>query len=196
MLVASFIKCGTFALSQKHCDEITAARSLILNFQLSIINMIRYVLKQNNNEDSRVYGKWFAYPVIEETLNLDGLADHMSNHNSPFSKGTIKGLLTDMVNCIKEELLDGKNVKIDGLAIFSIGIKNKKGGAASEEDFNVSKNISNVKLRARATGDLSVKALNLEATLKKATALTGKETTGAGGESGNEGGTETPSTGD
>ena len=70
--------------------------------------MIRYVLKQNNNEDSRVYGKWFAYPVIEETLNLDGLADHMSNHNSPFSKGTIKGLLTDMVNCIKEELLDGK----------------------------------------------------------------------------------------
>jgi predicted histone-like DNA-binding protein len=196
MLVASFIKCGTFALSQKHCDEITAARSLILNSQLSIINMIRYVLKQNNNEDSRVYGKWFAYPVIEETLNLDGLADHMSNHNSPFSKGTIKGLLTDMVNCIKEELLDGKNVKIDGLAIFSIGIKNKKGGAASEEDFNVSKNISNVKLRARATGDLSVKALNLEATLKKATALTGKETTGAGGESGNEGGNETPSTGD
>lgn len=196
MLVASFFKCGTFALSQKHCDEITAARSLILNYQLSIINMIRYVLKQNNNEDSRVYGKWFAYPVIEETLNLDGLADHMSNHNSPFSKGTIKGLLTDMVNCIKEELLDGKNVKIDGLAIFSIGIKNKKGGAASEEDFNVSKNISNVKLRARATGDLSVKALNLEATLKKATALTGKETTGAGGESGNEGGTETPSTGD
>lgn len=158
--------------------------------------MIRYVLKQNNNEDSRVYGKFFAYPVIEETLNLDGLADHMSKHNSPFSKGTIKGLLTDMVNCIKEVLLDGKNVKIDGLAIFSIGIKNKKGGASSEEDFNVSKNISNVKLRARATGELSVKALNLEATLKKATALTGKETTGAGGESGEQGESESPSTGD
>ena len=159
--------------------------------------MIRYVLKQNNNEDSRVYGKFFAYPVIEETLNLDGLADHMSKHNSPFSKGTIKGLLTDMVNCIKEVLLDGKNVKIDGLAIFSIGIKNKKGGASSEEDFNVSKHISNVKLRARATGELSVKALNLDATLKKAVALTGKETTGAGGESGESGEQpETPSTGD
>ena len=33
--------------------------------------MVRYVLKQNKNEDSKVYGKWFAYPVIEETLNLD-----------------------------------------------------------------------------------------------------------------------------
>ena len=151
--------------------------------------MIRYVLKQNKNEDSNIFGKWFAYPVIEETLNLDALAEHMSNHNSPFSKGVIRGLLTDMVNCIKEQLLEGKNVKIDDLAIFSIGIKNKKGGAISEEEFTIAKNISNVKLRARATGELSIKALNLEATLKKATALTGKETTGAGGESGE---SETP----
>ena len=151
--------------------------------------MIRYVLKQNKNEDANIFGKWFAYPVIEETLNIDALSEHMSNHNSPFSKGVIKGLLTDMVNCIKEQLLEGKNVKIDDLAIFSIGIKNKKGGATSEDDFSISKNISNVKLRARATGELSIKALNLEATLKKATALTGKETTGAGGESGE---SETP----
>ena len=71
--------------------------------------MIRYVLKQNKNEDANIFGKWFAYPVIEETLNIDALSEHMSNHNSPFSKGVIKGLLTDMVNCIKEQLLEGKN---------------------------------------------------------------------------------------
>ena len=157
--------------------------------------MVRYVLKQNKNEDSKVYGKWFAYPVIEETLNLDDLAEHMSNHNSPYSKGVIKGLLTDMISCIKELLLEGKNVKIDDLAIFSLGIKNAKGGATSEDEFNVSKNIDGVKLRARATGILVAKALNLEATLKKATALTNASTgsatanTGAGGESGEE---ETP----
>lgn len=158
--------------------------------------MIRYVLKQNKNEDSNIFGKWFAYPVIEETLNIDGLSEHMSSHNSPFSKGVIKGLLTDMVNCIKEQLLEGKNVKIDDLAIFSIGIKNKKGGAQNEEDFSITKNISNVKLRARATGELSVKALNLEATLKKATALTAGQSTGAGGESGeSENPTPTPPSG-
>ena len=93
--------------------------------------MVRYVLKQNKNEESKVFGKWFAYPLIEETLNLDSLAEHMSNHNSPYSKGVIKGLLTDMISCIKELLLEGKNVKVDDLAIFSLGIKNKKGGAAS-----------------------------------------------------------------
>ena len=150
--------------------------------------MVRYVLKQCKSKLSQIFGKWFAYPVIEETIDLDGLSEHMSNHNSPYSKGVIKGLLTDMIGCIKELLLEGKNVKIDDLAIFSLGIKNKKGGAVTEDEFTIAKNISGVKLRARATGTLVAKSLNLEATLKKATALTGKQGTETGG--GN-----TPSTG-
>lgn len=157
--------------------------------------MIKYVTKQNTNEESKVFGKWFAYPVIEETVNLDGLAEHMSNHNSPYSKGMIKGQITDMISCIKELLLEGKNVKIDDLAIFSLGIKNKKGGAATEEDFNVSKNIEGVKFRARATGELSAKALNLEATLKKATALINASTPSTGSGTGSGTGSDTPATG-
>ena len=78
--------------------------------------MILYILRQNKNEASAAYGKWFAYPVIEETIDLDGLAGHMANHNTPFSKGAIKGMLTDMVSCVKELLLEGKNVKIADLA--------------------------------------------------------------------------------
>ena len=134
--------------------------------------MILYVLKQNKNRKSPAFGKYFAYPVIEETIDLDALAEHMSNHNTPYSKGAIKGMLTDMVSCIKELLLEGKNVKIADLAIFSLGIKNSKGGALSEELFTVTKNIKGVKLRARATGELITKSLNLEATLKKASATT------------------------
>ena len=51
--------------------------------------MILYVLKQNKNSKSAAFGKYFAYPVIEETVNLDALAEHMSSHNtlsSPFSE--------------------------------------------------------------------------------------------------------------
>jgi len=156
--------------------------------------MILYVLKQNKNRKSPAFGKWFAFPVIEETIDLDALAEHMSNHNTPYSKGAIKGMLTDMVSCIKELLLEGKNVKIADLAIFSLGIKNN-GGAVSEEAFTVSKNIKGVKLRARATGELIAKSLNLEATLKKASATTkvagNGGTTGGGNNVGsdNQGGT-------
>ena len=130
---------------------------------------------------------------MEETLDLDALAKHMSQHNTPYSKGMIRGVLTDMVRSIKEILLEGKNVKIDDLAIFSIGIKNAKGGAETEEDFNVTKNIKSVKLRARATGELTAKSLNLEATLKRATALTGGTTGTTGG--GNNGSTDSGNNG-
>lgn len=120
----------------------------------------------------------------------------MSTHNSPYSKGVIKGLLTDMIGCIKELLLEGKNVKIDDLAIFSLGIKNKE-MAVKEDDFTVSKNIGGVKLKARATGDLMSKSLNLEATLKKATFVNGKLTTepSNGGGGNTSGGSDTPSGG-
>ena len=154
--------------------------------------MILYVLKQNKNPKSASMNKWFAYPDIKETINLDKLAAHMSSHNTPFSKGAINGLLTDMVSIIKEQLLEGKNVKIADLAIFSLGIKNTKGGAKGEADFSVVKNIQGVKLRARATGELITKSLNLEASLMKATANTniangGTTDDGNGGGGNNEG---------
>ena len=129
--------------------------------------MISYKLQPNNNRKSDYYGKIYAYPVIEETIDLNGLAEHMASHNTPFSKGVIKGMLTDMVSCVKELMLDGKNVKINDLAIFSIGIKNAKGGADTEDDFSVSANIQSVKFRARATGELTSKNLDLKAQLKR-----------------------------
>jgi hypothetical protein len=105
--------------------------------------------------------------VVEETVDIEGLAEHMSNHNSPFSKGVLVGILTDAVGCIKEMLLEGKNVRIDDLAIFSVGIVNKQ-GAETKEEFTIAANIEGVKLRARATGELSSTQLNLDAVLKRA----------------------------
>jgi predicted histone-like DNA-binding protein len=155
--------------------------------------MVRYILQQIKITSHKCFGKWFAKNVVEETIDLDALAEHMSNHNSPYSKGVIKGLLTDMIACIKELLLEGKNVKIDDLAIFSLGIKNKL-MADKEDDFTVSKNIEGVKLKARATGELMSKSLNLDATLKKATFINGKivSNDSPSGE-GTNSGTDTPS---
>ena len=155
--------------------------------------MIKYVLKQNQNSMSSANGKYFAFPVIEETVTLDGLAEHMANHNTPFSKGAITGMLTDMCSCIKELLLEGKNVKIADLAIFSVGIKNR-GGSQSAEDFNVTQHIKGLKLRARATGELTGTNLRLDATLKKATAITGNVSvsTGTGSNTGNVSNEEQP----
>ena len=164
---------------------------------LKLTIMLLYVLKLNQNAKMpEAYGKYYAYPVITQTVGIDGLAEHMASHNTPFSKGAIKGMITDMVSCIKELTLQGIAVKIDDLAIFSIGIRNKE-GAASEKEFTIAKNINGFRLRARGTGEFSAKTINLDATLKKATALLGDGTTPdtdkgtTGGENTSQGGSGT-----
>ena len=132
--------------------------------------MIKYVVRQNNNEKSEANGLWYAYPVVEETMDLGDLAKHMEEHNTGFSEALCLGMMTAMVKCIKEQLLAGKNVKIDNLAIFSVGIRNKV-GAKTEAEFTAANNISGVKLRARATGTLSNANLNAGASIKKATSV-------------------------
>mgnify|MGYP002516354911 FL=1 len=158
--------------------------------------MIEYDLKKNNNpKNEKAYGKYYAKPHVSETVDLDELADHMHGHNSPFSAGTIKGILIDAVTHIKELLLLGKNVKLDNLAIFYISIKNKM-GADNADDFTVSKNIDGVRMRARATGDFRSVNLNLDANLKKHGAKKKKKSSTTtdpdGGGSNTDGGGSTP----
>jgi predicted histone-like DNA-binding protein len=111
---------------------------------------------QNKNPKSVAFGKWFARAVtIGKTINIDDLAKHMSEHNTPYSKGAIKGVLTDMVGCVRELMLEGKAVKLEGLAIFSAGIKTKKNGSPTSADFSTTKHIHSVYMRARATGEFT-----------------------------------------
>lgn len=129
--------------------------------------MIKYILKQNKNKKSLAFGKWYAFPVVEETMDLAELAKHMEEHNTGFTEAMCLGMMTAMVKCIKEQLLAGKNVKIDNLAIFSVGIRNKE-GAKTEAEFTAANNIASVKLRARATGTLSNANLNTSASVRRA----------------------------
>lgn len=141
--------------------------------------MIKYVLKQNKNKKSLAFGKWYAFPVVEETMDLAELAKHMEEHNTGFTEAMCLGMMTAMVKCIKEQLLAGKNVKIDNLGIFSVGIRNKE-GAKTEAEFTAANNIAGVKLRARATGTLSNANLNSSASVKKASVVSSASTSEGG----------------
>lgn len=140
--------------------------------------MIRYKIYQNQQKKGLNAGKWFARAVSDETFDLAKLAEHMSKHNSPYSSGVIKGVLSDMVDCIKELLLDGKSVKIDDLAIFGVGIRSK--AADTLEDFSLEKNITGMRLKARATGNLSTNNLKLDSQLKQQAEYQKPGTSGGG----------------
>jgi predicted histone-like DNA-binding protein len=98
-----------------------------------------YQLYQDNREKSLTRGKWYARAKVQQTFDLDKLVEHMSNHDCPFSPGTIHGVLKDAIRCIRELTLDGNQVKLDELAMFSIGIETKPANSAKE--FMASKNI-------------------------------------------------------
>lgn len=124
--------------------------------------MINYKVRQNIFKDNSSYGKYFAQSVSKELIDTEKLSKLMKNRNLPYSSGTIKGILDDMVNCIKEQLLAGNSVKIDDLAIFSITIKNVEGGAPSEKEFNTAKHIDGVSLNCRPAGELMGKNVKTE----------------------------------
>lgn len=139
--------------------------------------MLQFKKYINKNKKSSGYNKVYARAVVNETFDLDQLAKHMANHNTPFSKGAIKGVLTDMVACIRELTLSGVAVKIPDLAIFSLGIGCTP--ADKVEDFTANGNIKRFKLRARATGDFSKKELDTVAHATEMTKYGTVETTSA-----------------
>lgn len=142
--------------------------------------MIRYKLYQNKNVESSQYKKWYARAVCEETVDTERLARHMSEHNSPYSAGMIHGVLKDMIACTKELVLDGKNVKLDDLAIFSAGLTTLP--APTAKDFTASANIRSVRLRARATGTLRTAVLTREARTRQMGEYSVEAPAGSGGD--------------
>ena len=128
--------------------------------------MLKYQIYQSKLKDSMSYGKWYARIVSTETMSLDGLADHMRSHNTPYSAGTIKGILEDAVSCIRELLLDGKRVQLDGLASFGLSIIHTY-GAGTADAFKVRTNVQGVKLVAQGIGEFSKSLLTTSGRLSE-----------------------------
>ena len=126
--------------------------------------MLQYKKFENKIPGSTTKGKWYGKAFSSELINTKKLAKHMAEHNTPFSPGAIHDVLIDMINCIKHLVLEGKNVKLDGLAIFYLSVGSKPADKA--EDFTAA-NINSVKLAARATGDMSEKNLLTEYEIKE-----------------------------
>ncbi len=109
----------------------------------------KYVKYQNNVKLSSSYGKWYARLKADKVVSFPGLVEHMAAHNSPFTEGTITAVLTDMLACIKELILDGKSVRLGDLGILSVQISSTPADTAA--DWSPSTNVKNLHLVVRNT---------------------------------------------
>ena len=107
--------------------------------------MVTRLNPQNKSEQP----KWYAKAVQDRTISFEDLVTHMSEHNSPYSRGVIHGVLTDMLDCVKELVLDGKSVRLGDLGLFSVGLKTT--GAKSRDRWTVATHVQGVTLNVRNT---------------------------------------------
>ena len=139
------------------------------------------VVSRINPQNKSEQPKWYGKAVQDRTIDFEGLVTHMSEHNSPYSRGVIHGVLTDMLDCVKELVLDGKSVRLGDLGLFSVGLKTK--GAKSRERWSVSTHVQGVTLNVRNTKTWSNAELRKNTILQELTPY----------DDGSESGDDTPS---
>ena len=114
---------------------------------------INYSLVPRSSNLSDDDAQWLIYAAAQskETITLQQIARHLSSHNSPFSEGTIIGLLTDFEKCIVEHLKQGARVDLGVLGSFFTTLTGR--GAVRSEDFNTSY-IDRINVRWRISRDM------------------------------------------
>ena len=65
--------------------------------------MLELNIAKNNNQYNPGYGLYYARVEYKKTLGIHDMALHMADHHSPFSAGTIEGILRDFVKCTREQ---------------------------------------------------------------------------------------------
>ncbi len=137
--------------------------------------MIDYsVYLQPNPMDETAAPKAYAKAQMRELMTFTKFVNHIASHNGVFSRGTVKGVLSDAVACLVEQLLEGKKIELGELGNFWISLTST--GAETMESFSAS-NIKEVNiiftpgedfenLRGRAEFNLVASRVAQAATLK------------------------------
>ena len=64
----------------------------------------------------------YAKNQVTKVMGFDEFVKHISDHNGVFTRGTVKGVVSDTCSCLVEQLLNGYKVQFGELGIFSISI--------------------------------------------------------------------------
>ena len=162
-----------------------------------------YLSKVTESSETEQAGKLYARVSYKQAMTIQDMARHMAEHNTVFSEGSILGVLTDFVKCVREMVLMGNTVKIENLAIFKATVEanalevlydaeNDKVATASigtlAEGQKTGAAVKTVKLLAQSTGDFTrdelkkdVKLAWTDKTKAEIAAAKGGETTSGGG---------------
>ena len=96
--------------------------------------MINYsVCVQNNPFDPSAEPKAYARIQMRELMTFKKFINHIVKHNGIYTRGTVRGVLVDMCECLVEMLLEGKKVELGELGTFWLSLRSQ--GAETKKAF-------------------------------------------------------------
>lgn len=87
--------------------------------------------------------KTFAVAQYSEVMTIEKFAKHISSHGCVYSRADISAILYMAVDCMREQLLEGKKIRLGDLGDFAVSLSSK--GAADASTFTA-QNITDVKV--------------------------------------------------
>ncbi|MCR4919406.1 MAG: HU family DNA-binding protein [Prevotella sp.] len=105
--------------------------------------MIFYRKYQDQSEDTKRSGMWYARAVQLETVDTRSLSKKIEA-NVSVKRSDVIAVLAELSNVIKDELASGKRVRLDDIGAFKVGINTKP--AQTSDKFTAAENISNIHL--------------------------------------------------
>ena len=109
------------------------------------INQAKAEGKQPDPKDEAlvetVVTNYFATAQYTEVMGIEKFARHIADHGTTYSRADIMAILYMAVDCMREQLLEGKKIRLGELGDFSVALSSK--GAETAEKFS-SQNIQRV----------------------------------------------------
>lgn len=105
---------------------------------------IKVRLQQSKFKEANRSGRWYARTVSSGDVSTSDLAMEIQNETT-FTRGEVEGFITELIDVIARNLRDGKTVVVDGLGRFHLTVESDP--VANPNDFDLEKNITDVKLR-------------------------------------------------
>lgn len=75
-----------------------------------------------NPMDEKSVEMAYAKNQLKKVMTFDEFVKHISDHNGVFTRGTVKGVVSDTCTCLVEQLLNGYKVAFGELGVFSISL--------------------------------------------------------------------------
>ena len=92
------------------------------------------VAMQPNPQKPDEAKKAYANLQLTGILDINELAEHIADHNTVFSKGTIVGILTELSVCMRELILQGYKIQLGDIGTFAPSISST--GAKTRDEFS------------------------------------------------------------